>query len=218
MMLNSSDWLSALQEPAGSDERNAPGWIEQLMHPGGFVEGRPFGSMDDRAHQIVPAPSVPSSAPDLPEPDPVAEAFARGEAAGRAAAEAQHAVVQDQRRALRLSFRELDQAAMDSLAGELAETVIALCGQALAEFEPNSEQMLTRCHAAARRLGSAAQDCALHLNPADIDTLAPETQENWRIVADEAMARGALRFETADGAISDGPSEWRRAIAAALRG
>ncbi|MFU7529344.1 FliH/SctL family protein [Qipengyuania sp. ASV99] len=220
-MLNSSDWFAALHEPEGSVEAKAPDWIDQLTQPGGFVEGGPFGRLGERERQTAPAPEMsPAATPahNLPEPDPLAEAFARGEAAGRAAAAAEHTAVQDQQRALRLSFRELDQTAMDSLAGELAETVIALCEQALSEFVPEPGQLLKRCHAAARRLGSAAQDCALHLNPADIDALARETRDNWRVVADDTIARGGLKFETSDGSISDGPSEWRRAIATALRG
>ena len=148
----------------------------------------------------------------------MAEAFARGEARGRAAAAAEYRAEQENQRGLRLNFRALDQAAMDSLASELSNTVIALCEAAIAGFTPDPQSLSERCQEAARRMGSAAAECALHLHPQDIELLAPETREHWRIVPDPAVERGGLRFEGGEGAISDGPADWRRAIAAAIRG
>jgi flagellar assembly protein FliH len=48
--------------------------------------------------------------------------------------------------------------------------------------------------------------------------LEPATLNGWRVVEDGSLERGALLFEGPDGSISDGPAEWRRAIAAAVRG
>ncbi|WP_299196419.1 FliH/SctL family protein [uncultured Erythrobacter sp.] len=213
-MANSSDWIAALADPAEPDERRGtPDWIAALAAPGGFVEGLPIA----RKPAVVDCPADPSvTAP--PPPDPVAEALARGEALGRAAANEEREADLLHRKALRLTFRELDAAAIDSLANELAETVIALCGQTLADYQPEAEALRARCEAAATRLGKAACEHALHLNPADMELLDADTKEHWQVVADPAVERGGLHFEGPDGAISDGPADWRRAIAAAIRG
>ena len=128
------------------------------------------------------------------------------------------AETQESQRAVRLNFRALDQSAMDTLAHELAETVIALCSQTIEDMEPDADALLARCRKAAERIGGSAKECALHLHPADIALIDPGTLEHWRIVPDESLARGGLRFEGPDSAVSDGPSDWRRAIAAAVRG
>lgn len=221
MMANSSDWIAALQETPVPSEEAPQGWIGALLEQDAFVEGLPFarGMTDQVSAPSEAHPQTPASAPPAPPAlDPTADAFARGEAAGRAAAEAENAAAWEIQRGLRLNFRNLDQAAMDSLASELAETVTALCSQAIADFMPNAEQMLARCHTAAARLGASAEGSALHLHPGDLALLDPGTLTNWRIVSDEGIERGALHFESADGSISDGPPEWRRAISSAIRG
>lgn len=164
--------------------------------------------------QPAPAPDIPAE----PEPDPAAEAFAQGEAAGRAAAEAEAEALGAQGLALRQAFRALDQAAMDALASELAETVVALCAQTLADYQPSREALLARCNEAARRLGSGARGASLHLHPDDLAMLDDAALKGWQVVADPALERGGLRFETPDGSVSDSPADWRRAIAAAIRG
>ncbi len=40
----------------------------------------------------------------------------------------------------------------------------------------------------------------------------------WRLAPDAGLERGSLRIASPDGTITDGPAEWRRAIAAGLRG
>lgn len=215
-MASSSDWVSALAEMEPDAGPAAPNWIEALGAGHSFVAG--FPARDKLAEPMRADPPAPPPLPAAVAPDPVAEAFAQGEASGRAAAAAEYRVEQETQRGLRLNFRALDQAAMDSLALELSNTVIALCEAAIAGFTPDPQSLLERCHVAARRMGSAAAECALHLHPQDIELLAPETLEHWRIVPDPAVERGGLLFEGAEGAISDGPADWRRAIAAAIRG
>lgn len=213
-MANSSDWLGALAglqeaEPQGV----APGWLAMLREPAEFREAFAFGT---RATGPVPAE------PPTPKPDPtvaaVARAYADGEAAGRLAALAEAAAEATRQRALRLAFRTLDEAARNVLADDLAATVIALCDGALAGCAVDSDALLARCHTAAQRIGAAAETLNLHLHPHDIAALDPAALDCWTITPDPALERGALRIETADGAISDGPAEWRRAIAAAVRG
>jgi len=224
-MATSSDWINA---PAGGQNAAAafvPSWMGALSQPGGFVEGLPFAN--PAATAITPGePAAREPAAHGPEttdqPDLVEEAYAKGLAEGRTAAhaeaEAETAKQTARARDLRLAFQTLDEAGITTLAEELAETVIALCGETIEDFEPNARTLLTRCKAAADRLGSAAGTCALHLNPEDLEMVDPETLGAWRTVADPAIERGGLRFEGPDGCVSDGPHEWRRAIAAAIRG
>lgn len=212
-------------EPVSEAQAQAsPAWIEALLAQGDFTEGLP-AAREQAATPSRPALPEPRAA-HTPRPahstaqalDPVAAAFAKGEAAGRAEIEAIRDAEQEHARVLRLTFRTFDQAAMDSLASELADTVIALCGQALSDFVPKPEQLRGRCDAAAKRLGAAVQDCALHLHPDDIERIDPAMHEQWRIIGDDTVARGGLHFEGPGGSISDGPKDWHRAIATAIRG
>ena len=219
-MANSSDWLGALAEPALVAD--SPDWLALLDGGAGgaFREALPFGAQEPE----VPAPLSPDPVPDVsaPAPDPHAEALARayaeGETAGRAAAEAEAEDRAARQRALRLAFRSLDEAARGVLADDLAATVMALCEGALAGAAIDRDGLLTRCHAAARRIGGAADTLALHLHPDDIGLLGDDALAGWRVVADAALERGAVVIESAEGSVSDGPAEWRRAIAAAVQG
>lgn len=180
---------------------------------------------DEQAGIELSSETAPSSKPaeeiqpePAPQPDPIAEAFAQGEAQGRQAAMAEQAALREQKLTLRQTFRALDQAAMDALANDLAETVIALCSQSLADYVPGPEALKSRCLAAAKRIGSGASDSTLYLHPDDLRLLDREGLGEWTIVGDPAVEQGGLRLETKDGSVSDRPADWRRAIAAAIRG
>lgn len=216
-MANSSDWLVALAEPEIA-ETAAPDWLASLGAPGAFREAALFGEPVD-----APAPPEPTPVPEpAPAPDPLAEAcaraFAEGEAAGRAAAEAEAADQAARQRALRLTFRALDEAALGVLADDLAATVLHLCDSVLGEAARDAEALRGRCIAAARRIGGAPDTLALHLHPDDIALLGEEALAAMRCVPDPALEPGSLVIEGPEGSVSDGPAEWRRAIAAALRG
>ncbi|QIQ87132.1 FliH/SctL family protein [Erythrobacter sp.] len=206
-MANSSDWVAALAADA-PDEAAGPGWITALEARGGFRPGAPFARPD-------PPPPAPTREQELAAA--LAAARAEGEAAGRAAARAESEAGEQHARALRLAFRALDGAAMDALAADLAETVIALCSQAIEGWTPAPETLAERCRAAAQRLGAAPGALALHLHPDDIEAVGGALA-GWRIEPDPSLERGALRLEGADGTLCDGPEEWRRAIAEAVRG
>ena len=213
-MANSSDWIAALAgDEAGQSPARAPAWLTALDACEDFRPGVPFAR--------IPA-TPPDRAPDPASGEAVAaalaEARAEGEAAGRAAARAESEAEEEHRRALRLALRELDAAAIDALAADLAETVIALCSQAIANWTPQPEALRQRCHEAARRLGRVPDGLTLHLHPADIEALGPEAFPGWRVVTDPDLERGGLRLEGAGGTLNDGPEEWRRAIAEAVRG
>jgi flagellar assembly protein FliH len=213
-MANSSDWLGLVAEPQGTPP---PGWLALLGEPSGFREMLAFGEPEPEV--AMPAPPPP---PSEPEADPAAEALARayaeGEAAGRVAAEAEAAALAARQRALRLAFRSLDEVAAQVLSDDLAATVLALCDGVLAECAADREALLARCHAAARRIGGAADALILHLHPDDIDLLGDDAVAGWQVKPDPALERGGVLIEGADGVVSDGPAEWRRAIIAAVRG
>ncbi len=220
-MANSSEWLGAFAAPPIVDmvpcgEPDAPGWLALLGagagQVGAFREAMPFGE---------PEIACPP-APDGPAPDPHAEALARayaqGMTAGRAAAEADAAQGAARQRALRLTFRALDETALGVLADDLAATVMTLAEGVLGEAAVDREGLMARCQTAARRIGGTAGTLALHLHPADVELIGAEALAGWRVVPDAGLARGALRIEGPDGAVSEGQEEWRRAIAAAVRG
>lgn len=193
-------------------------WMAQLAQSRGFVEGLPFGGKPAVADVPEEMPLMLDEREPEPESDPVADAFVRGEIAGREAAALVHEKQTERLRALRLSFRSFDQAAMDSLASELADTVLALCAQAIAGFATDPEALLGRCAEASRRLGMGPSECKLHLHPDDISLIEPAMLEAWQVVPDAGVEQGGLRLEGVDGSVSDGPPDWRRAIAAAIRG
>lgn len=218
-MANSSEWVDALAAAALAEApapASAParGWLALVGTGAAFREALPFGEPE-------PEPE-PEPVPETPAPDPRAEAvraaFARGKAAGRAEAAAEAEDRAARHRALRLTFHTLDEAALGVLAEDLAATVMTLTEGLLGVAAVDRTGLIARCEAAARRIGGAAESLALHLHPDDIALIGPEGLAGWRIVPDPALSRGALRIESPEGAVSDGPEEWRRAIAAALRG
>jgi flagellar assembly protein FliH len=213
---NSSDWLGGwAAADVEQDEGTAPGWMALLGEGPGFREAALFGVSEPE-----PAPSPPPELVDT-APDPLAEAiaraFAEGERAGRAAAEAEAEARAARQRALRLAFRALDEAALGVLSDDLAATVGHLCEGVLGEAARDPDALRERCIAAARRIGGAADALVLHLHPDDIALLGEEALAGMRLVPDPALEHGNVVIEGPEGTISDGPAEWRRAIAAALR-
>lgn len=215
-MANSSDWLGAL----GDTRLPPPGWLAAIGEAQDFREMLPGFAAAEEAPVSEPEP-VPQPEPEPvadPVPDLVAQAYSQGEAAGRAAALAEAAQDAARQRGLRLAFRTLDEAASETLAADLADTVIALCEGVLGAHAADRDALLARCHEAARRIGGAAAGLRLHLHPEDIETLGPDALGGWEVAADGALERGALLLEGPDGALRDGPADWRRAIADAVRG
>lgn len=215
-MANSSDWLGGW---AGAevvqDDAGLPGWLAQLGEGDGFREASLFGAPEPEP--APPPPPPPRDAAPDPLAQAIARAFAEGERAGRAAAEAEGEARAARQRALRLSFRTLDEAASEVLADDLAATVLYLCDGVIGEAARDPVALRERCIVAARRIGGAAEHLVLHLHPDDIALLGEEVLEAMRLVPDAALEHGSVVIEGPEGTISDGPTEWRRAIAAALR-
>jgi flagellar assembly protein FliH len=126
------------------------------------------------------------------------------------------AAEQSRLRDLRLNFRALDEAAMGALAQDISATVLALCNQVLGEYAADEKALEQRCHAAARRLGSGARDLTLTLNPETFEALETANFPGWTLETDAALFPGELRLSGPQGAVREGPEDWRRAIAEAL--
>lgn len=158
--------------------------------------------------------------PPEPEKQPVdavlADALADAETRGREAALAEMASEGAARAALKLSFQRLDEQLLEQLAQRMAETVAALCETALAPLAVDKDALQRRCAAAAARLGDGMADATLRLHPEDIALLDEGFAASWTIVPAPEQERGTLVFDMAEGAVRDGPEEWRAALHEAL--
>ncbi|GMN01800.1 FliH/SctL family protein [Erythrobacter sp. MTPC3] len=186
-----------------------PDWIGNLEASQGFI---PHSGL----------PHFPSTQQTVPNPaetqaDAIADAFSRGEAAGRVAANEEQQQQNRDRQVLSLAFTQLDEAAQDVLRQQLAEMVVRLCTQVIEPHLIERAALEQRCAEAVAMLAEAPAKCRLHLNPDDIDLLDETFAAQWAIEPDADLKRGALRLEGPDGLVRDGPDTWRSAIIQALR-
>lgn len=201
---------SGLAQLAAGAARSS-GWLAFLdgeaETAGEFVADTRFGAMASPA-----APPAPDD-----QQMQIAEAFERGLAQGRA--ESLAAAQQDtgERRKLGIALRALESDQRDAFAAMLAETVKTLCEASFAPIALDLQMLQDRCLRAATMLEEAQDAITLRLCPADIARLDPEFAANWTIAPDPDLAQGELRAEGRDGAVLDGPREWSRALAEALR-
>ena len=156
-------------------------------------------------------------------PDPAAQqasVWAQGHAAGRAEAEAETAALMAQRDTatarIRLTLARLDAEQEELLRERLYAAIETLCEATLAPHQLDREAMLARVGRAAAMLARADDERILRLHPDDLALIADALPEGLETRPDLALERGALRLETANGGVEDGPAHWRRAIAEAL--
>jgi len=152
--------------------------------------------------------------------DPVSAAFAEGFTAGVAEAQAlaaQQAQTDDEaREALNISFTRLNTQLEEELRLKLRDTVAVLCELALAPLALDEDALVRRIETAAAMLRRADDERVVRLHPDDLKLVSPRLAQDWQVVPDAALERGALRVESATGGVEDGPDVWRRAIAEAL--
>lgn len=164
---------------------------------------------------------VPRAEPAPDAPDPVAIAYAEGYAAGvaeaTAAAEAEAMVAQAARQHLTLSFSRLDSDLAEQLRQKLHETVTALAESALQPLALDAGALARRVECAVAMFVRADDERVIRLHPDDLDLLGGMLPPDWQFVPDASLERGALRVETSNGGIEDGPAQWRAAITEALR-
>lgn len=166
----------------------------------------------------ITAPPPPHTA--QPE-DPLALSWAEGYAEGvrhaRAEAEAAQVAEAEARAALDLSLTRLDAEMAEDLRQRLHDTVLALCGATLAPFALDHAALIGRIEQAVAMLARAEDERTIRLHPADLALVSPRLPAEWKITADPALERGALRIETQTGGVEDGPAQWRRALAEAFQ-
>jgi flagellar assembly protein FliH len=168
-------------------------------------------------------PRFLAGASAMPAHDPEAEqagAWAEAHAAGRAEAEAECAAMIAERDAtqekLKLTLARLDGEQEELLRQRLYAMIEALCETALTPLRLDADAMLARVHRAAAMLARADDERVLRLHPDDLALIAKALPEGLETHPDPALERGALRLESANGGVEDGPAHWRRAIAEAL--
>lgn len=169
---------------------------------------RPAGFRKDTRFSAPAAPETPPP-PDLQPADPVALAFTQGFEAG--VTEALAAAAQQ---------AQAESTARDALAEKLRlrlrDTVAALCEAAIAPLALDQAALMARIERAVGMLARADDERVIRLHPEDMAFLSAQMHEDWHIQPDPALERGALRIESANGGVEDGPAQWRAAIAEAV--
>ena len=190
--------------------------LDALSTGSGFRSDARFAPMGAPPAASFEQPSFPQ----VEAEDPLAIAFAEGYAAG--AAEAQARAVQQAaedaaaRDGLALSFAKLDASLAEELHQRLRDTIAALCETAIAPLALDEDALIRRIERAVSLLARADDERIIRLHPDDVAMLSARFAADWQVVPDRSLERGALRVETANGGVEDGPDLWRRAIAEAL--
>lgn len=177
---------------------------------GGSVGFRPSARF-----ALSAAPEPPADAAD-PQAEAHAQGYAEGFAAGRAEAEAEAQALIEAHGQLSLAFARLDQQMEEELRLALRETVAALCEGVLAPLAIEEEALLSRIERAVAMLSRSYDERTIRLHPDDMALLSDRLRDDWTVRPDPSLQRGALRVESVEGGIEDGPETWRRAIADAL--
>jgi flagellar assembly protein FliH len=77
--------------------------------------------------------------------------------------------------------------------------------------------LAARIEAAVGLLRRSQDERRVLLNPEDLALVQARLPDGLVVEPDASVERGALRIETTDGGIEDGPSQWRRILAEAFR-
>lgn len=185
-------------------------WIDVLAAQTGFSADNRYGlSSADAAAQAMELAQAEQDAA-------LAEALAKAEQRGREAALAEMEAEGKLAGRLALKLKRMDEAMQEQLATRLAETVCALCEATLAPLATDPAALQKRCVDAAGMVGEGIIDASLRLHPADIALLDPGFASTWHIVPDVGLERGSVQFDMAEGAVRDGPAQWRLALREAL--
>jgi flagellar assembly protein FliH len=185
-----------------------------------FSRGTPRGFSADRRFTGLFASA--GAEPSAPAADPVEMAYQRGHAEGYAEAmafaEERIAEADAARERIDLAFARLDEQTAAALQERLRLTVLALCEHAIAPLAIDPEGLRLRIERAVSLLQKRQDDSRIRLHPEDLALVEGRLPEGLLLEADPSLERGALRVETADGGVEDGPSQWRAILAEAFGG
>lgn len=173
------------------------------------------------ARDIRFAPFTIEATPEPRNDDPISQAFADGYMKGAEETLLQARVTAAEEAAARgrieTALDRLGEAETLRLEERLRETVLALCQEAMAPLAIDPTGLRARIRKALDLLRRAEDDRILRLHPEDLALVADRLPDGLKVEPDPALQRGGLRIETAEGGVEDGPEQWRRAIAEALR-
>ena len=202
---------------AGSEMRAVPPGGRAMLAgatSAGFRADPRFGGIARiAAEQPLPEPV------EVPDPLHIAwqEGFAAGHAGAMAEAARRGAADDAAREGLCLSLQRLDRELEEELRMRLRDTVAALCEAAIAPLAVDEDLLARRIATAVSMLSRADDERVIRLHPDDLKLVSPRLAADWDVRPDAALERGALRIECATGGVEDGPANWRRSIAEALR-
>ena len=224
-MASSSDWIDQARVTHARAGESL-GWLaaltsDEASEPGEFCAMSPFDPPVVEARpeppEQQPVPDIADVVEDDPEERGYRRGFAEGEALAKRAGEEALGIEQQRYRELRSAFQSLDQVAVDALTQELKTSVLAMCRQVVGEYALDEDALAARCQAAAKRLGAGPEGLTLELHPETRAKLAKDALPDWTLADDPSLAPGALRLTGADGSVRDGPDDWARAFAEALK-
>jgi len=182
------------------------------MGSGGFSANPRYAAFTAPQSDLPPAP---------PPADPLEDAFEQGFAEGYAAAaqeaERRAATAETEREAITLAFSRMDDAGAQEMAERLRHTVLALCEQAVMPLAIEPAGLAARIARAVAMLQRAADERRVLIHPDDLALVRGRLPADLVVETDPSVERGALRIETPDGGVEDGPAQWRRILAEAFR-
>lgn len=146
-----------------------------------------------------------------------AEGYATGRAAAEAEAAAQRQAEQAERASAERTLARIDAAATEILRQRLTEVVAQLCEATLAPLALDTDALTARTERAVAMLARGDDERVVRIHPYDLAAIVGRLPAEWTIEPDPSLERGAVRVESAQGGVEDGPDTWRRAIAEALR-
>jgi len=197
--------MASLFEPLYTNAETAPqtvpGWLASVSQQRGFAPGAPVGNVPPSAGQ---------------EQSQHGGSYAEGERAGRAAALAEIEQQASAHGRLKSALADFDSAFTERLSERLSQTVLALCEATLVPLTTDPDALQRRCIAAAGAVGEGIIDASLRMHPDDIALLDPAFAATWHLVQDTELERGTIVFDMPEGAVRDGPEEWRSALREAL--
>ena len=186
-----------------------------LMRAGGTFSRDPrFTPLFRSSEMSAPAATIAATV------DPLIDAYERGYAEGLAQAreEAELAAAERDRHraAIELAFARMDDKSAAELRERLQMTVLSLCEDTILPLALDHTGLAARVEKAVAMLQRSQDERRVLLNPDDLEEVRHRLPPELILESDPSVERGALRIETPDGGIEDGPAQWRRILAEAF--